>query len=290
MGNLIDLIERKNKDPSEKDQIICGVESCGSKNRNSCNGDVHSPNCVIGKSLSEYQKNNQSGGFGMSKTYRSEYRSKVLGGFNMATRREPTPFGKALQLAREITGGKEEQPELYEELWKNLEKVEMFDLPQLFFRLAKEAIRGEISVKGLFPVGKAAKMFSLVHNVAALAHAVREDFLTTEDLVRAGIAEVKSDEMGQKSWIIYRLGLESLKKAVLKLREDGKTNAARIIFNCVQRSVNQKLQAQAKRDARNKKSPIAPRTEEISPAPEGDANATQDQPIPYKYRLSTQTP
>lgn len=241
-------------------------EVCESSCRKFCDGNYQEcdPAKVYWESTNKREKYKSSRGHriygGEEKRIRELNLNNVWGGNKMETRRneskrdgkrEVTPIETTLRVARQITTRKpkEEQPDLYSKLVEAIKEVEEDYRSKLFFRLAGEVVRGETPVQGLFVVGREVRMSGIVHHVATLAKAVREEMLSTEDLRAVGLAEVKANFKGTKSWTTYKFGLEAFRAAVPKLKELGKCQAEKILRDHVLKSEDIKAHNKAKRVA-----------------------------------------
>ncbi len=160
----------------------------------------------------------------------------------------PSPFGAALRAARAITSRRphEGQPQELAELREALSKLDEGACRNLVFRLVKEVLEDRARIQALFPVAREARMMGVAFNTAAISRALREGGLTLSDLRLVGLAEIKIGK-ANKPYVVYHVGLETVKSAAEKLRRAGKKGAAAILSEHLRRyDRNRQLAAAAK--------------------------------------------
>lgn len=181
-----------------------------------------------------------------------------------AKKREVTPFGLALRTARKITTRKprEEQPTEYNELVDALRKLDSKEKTNLFFRLAKEVLEEKSPLEGLFAVAFKTGNGKLAHHVAAIRKAMLVGKLEFENLVKSGLAEVRT--IKDKPRTIYRIGKKAIEEAILKLVEMEENKAARILAEHLRTSNRMDFIAKQKREAKKKTPDVKPEIETLS--------------------------
>jgi hypothetical protein len=135
---------------------------------------------------------------------------------------KPSPFGRALFVARQITArqAQEEQPELFASLQEAIDQLDGDSRRNLVFRLQGETMEDKCRVAGLYATARMCKMLS----VAAATAAVKATGLTFASLLDLGLVEIRV--RNNKPYTVYRFGHENLAKAASQLRRSGNTFAA----------------------------------------------------------------
>lgn len=135
---------------------------------------------------------------------------------------------------------REEQPtelaKLMDLLGQLNEKSKKDVMYEVMNQCIKDALTGNdegVKVQAVFPIAFAIGRRSTAYNAAALCRAIREDKLTLDDLDKAELTSVWTPPNGGKARLNYRVELESLKAAALKLKAMGKSKAAAILSSHV---------------------------------------------------------
>jgi hypothetical protein len=146
-------------------------------------------------------------------------------------------FGQALYFSRKINTPHPEisQTDIFGRVERALEKLEREDQKTLVFRVRDEVMEGKCEIGALFAVARKAKMLA----VAVSTVAVRKTGLTFSGLQEIGIAKIK--ENGKGKYAVYDTGVENLRKAAGKLREQGKYKEALFLEDYVSNRERHKI-------------------------------------------------
>ena len=188
-------------------------------------------------------------------------------------RREPSPFGQALHLARQITDRDQDMTEV-EAAVKALDERGQ---KNIVFRLAGECLRLHVEVPAVFAVARAARMMSVAHSVAT----IRAGQLGITELTKLGLLEVQIGERDGRrdDRLIPHVGHEALKAAAVALRAEGNTSAAEVLEKHLAFGDERRLFAEARRAAEAAKAP-----------PVAEVPAEEETPPPATPEAVDETP
>lgn len=145
--------------------------------------------------------------------------------------RRSDPIFVAVGAARAITTRfyREEQPAEYQELRAAVDAIPDDDRARAVFKLVLPVWREEVVVQSIFALARECRRMKIAHATGAIAKMMRAEGFTTEDLIEYGLAERRFNEENTRSWLNPFIGRDAIRKASVKMEDEGKSVGARIL-------------------------------------------------------------